>query len=124
MLLSLFLCFRLLSDLSFLEDAIQGTGGKIVARMTCNRDAACLCRVLVLAMTALCGYQIPAITFDQLDDIADFHGRGMEEVVSLPDSVEGGLCSGPRVGVRRGIQRLLGVAPRRGFVALAQICIG
>ena len=58
-----------------LEDAVQRAWREIVAWLTWNSDPTGLARVLVLAMTAPCGDEVPAICLDQPKHLADLHRR-------------------------------------------------
>ena len=44
-----------------------------MAGVTGNRHATGFIRILVLPVAAVCGNQIPAIGFDQFDDVAYLH---------------------------------------------------
>lgn len=46
-----------------------------MSQMTCNRHATGFIRMLVLPVTAFRGNQIPAIGFDQFDNVAHLHIR-------------------------------------------------
>lgn len=67
---------------SLLQDAVQRTGRKVVARLARNRDAAGLSRVLELPMTAARGYQAPAIVLQHAKNLTDLHDRRIAGRVS------------------------------------------
>jgi hypothetical protein len=60
-----------------LEDAIQGTRGKIVARFAGDCDATGLACVLELAVAAADGHKIPAIGLQQAQHFANFHAASI-----------------------------------------------
>ena len=67
---------------SLLQDAVQRTGRKIVARFARGRDAAGLARVLELPVTAARGYQAPAIALKHTKNLSDLHDRRIAGRVS------------------------------------------
>lgn len=60
---------------SLLQDAVQRTGRKIVARLARDRHAADLTRMLELPMAATHGYQAPAIVLKHTKNLTDLHDR-------------------------------------------------
>jgi hypothetical protein len=60
-------------ELRLFENAVLCSLSQIVVGMTCNCHATGFVRMLLLPVTAFRGNQIPAIGFDQFDDVAHFH---------------------------------------------------
>jgi hypothetical protein len=65
----------LLLEAGLLPDAVQGSRGKLIARLARDRDSPRLHRVLELAMTSAGGDQQPAFVSKQPEDLADFHAQ-------------------------------------------------
>jgi hypothetical protein len=69
---------------SLLEDAVQGTWGKIVARFSGNRDASRLGVVFELAVAAPRRDETPTVDLQHPQNLADFHSASISGLTSPP----------------------------------------
>jgi len=60
--------------------------GLNVAGMTCNGHATRFDRMLILPVTAFRDYQIPAIGFDQFDDVTNLHYQILARITIFDDT--------------------------------------
>jgi hypothetical protein len=73
------LLFRVFLEARLLQDAVEGTGWHVHARIAGNGNGAGLRRVVELAMASLRAEQRPSVQPDELHEVTNLHAARMAQ---------------------------------------------